>query len=148
MKWIKGEFYSTVFLKFFMASGVAAGVNFFSRILFSLLFSYPMAIFFAFWMGLTTAFVLNRRFVFKNHSSNSTRKQFGYFLIINLLALLQTMFISLAFAWYILPALEIEKAVNEIAHFLGVSFPIFTSFIGHKYISFKPSKVTPGKAYE
>lgn len=137
MKRIKQEFYSTVFLKFFVVSGFAALMNFLSRIVFNMVMSYPAAIFMAFWVGLTTAFLLNRRYVFPQSVSGDARKQFFYFLAVNLFALLQTMVVSLVLAWYLLPALGITLWSREIAHLAGIAFPLFVSFLGHKYFSFR-----------
>lgn len=139
MQWIKDEFFTKVFVKFLLAGGFAAGVNFFSRMGFSLVVSYPVAIFLAFWIALTTAFVLNRWFVFEHGIRGNAKTQFLFFLLINLLALAQTLMVSLALAWYLLPAMGMTTWVEEIAHFIGIAIPIFTSFVGHKYFSFKNS---------
>jgi putative flippase GtrA len=141
MQWFKREFFSTVFLKFFLVSGFAALMNFLSRIVFNLVMSYPAAIFMAFWVGLTTGFTLNRQFVFPESVTGNTRKQFFYFLAVNLFALLQTMLVSLFLAWYLLPAVGVTVWSREIAHFAGISFPMFVSFLGHKYFSFKTRDV-------
>jgi len=137
MKWLKQEFYSAVFLKFFVVSGFAALMNFLSRIVFNMVMSYPAAIFMAFWVGLTTAFLLNRRYVFPQSVAGDARKQFLYFLAVNLFALLQTMVVSLVLAWTLLPALGITRWSREIAHLAGIAFPLFVSFLGHKYFSFR-----------
>ena len=81
------------------------------------------------------AFVLNRKFVFR-HSTNKLKKQIGYFTAINILAVAQTLIISLAFSKYILYYFGIKSHVKEVAHAIGIVVPIFSSFIGHKHLTF------------
>jgi putative flippase GtrA len=40
-------------------------------------------------------------------------------------------------AYYALPALGVQDYTLEIAHAVGIVVPVFTSFIGHKYWSFR-----------
>ncbi len=132
----KLEFFSSAFIKFIIASGFAAIVNFFSRICLSLWLDYVTAIVIAYFIGMLTAFILNRLFVFEAASGNTSNQLF-YFTLVNLLAILQTVVVSLLLARVVLPWLAIEIWVEEIAHFVGICIPVFTSFLGHKYFSFK-----------
>jgi putative flippase GtrA len=85
---------------------------------------------------MTIAFALAKIFVFKE-SQQSLHKSAAFFILVNGVAVLQTWGISLALAYSILPALGVEHYTKEIAHAAGVIFPVFTSFIGHKYLSFQ-----------
>ncbi len=130
------EFKSKQFLSFLLAGGFAAVVNFGSRFFYNEYMSFGNAVILAYITGMITAFVLTKLFVFEK-SKHSTKKEFIYFTLVNLVAIVQTYIISVGFAEYIFPAFEFTFYPEAIAHAMGVAFPVFTSFIGHKYFSFK-----------
>lgn len=123
------------FVRFVAVSGVAAAANFGSRILFSLVAAFPVAIVLAYCVGLSVGFLLNRLFVFAR-STNSLRRQMAYFFIVNLVGLVQTLLVSLALV-HVLPALGVTVYVEAVAHAAGVAAPIVSSYFGHKYFSFR-----------
>ncbi|GEM_PF-412284 len=135
-QWLKHEFFSSAFVKFVIVGGFAATINFGSRIGLSVFLDYAMAIVVAYLIGMLTAFILNRLFVFESQDGR-TAHQFFYFTLVNLFAIFQTLVVSLVLARMVLPSLGIEFWVEEIAHFFGICVPVFTSFLGHKYLSFK-----------
>jgi putative flippase GtrA len=124
------------FAKFLMAGGVAAVANFSSRIVFSHWMAYVSAIVLAYVVGMITAFVLNRLFVF-NTATNSLGSQAWWFTLVNIAAVLQTIVISIVLADYVFPALGLKALRETIAHGFGVMIPAITSYIGHKYLSFR-----------
>jgi putative flippase GtrA len=121
---------------FLLTGGLAALVNFGSRIIYSQWLSYSAAIVVAYVTGMVTAFVLARRFVF-TETTRPVRQSAMYFILINILAVLQTWLVSIALAWYLLPAAGITRFVPELAHAAGVMVPVFTSYLGHKNLSFR-----------
>lgn len=123
------------FFRFLLVGGIAASINFFSRIALSDYVAYAVAIVFAYLLGLITAFSLNRWLVFTG-ATNRLHRQMLWFVAVNLVALAQTLAVSLAFAKYLLPYLHIEWHAPEIAHAFGIITPVFTSYIGHKRFSF------------
>lgn len=126
------------FLGFLLASGVAAVANFGSRIIFSMWLPYSASIIAAFCIGLVTAFVLNRTFVFSS-AVNAVHKQAFWFILVNMFAAVQTLFVSLFLARYLLPHIGFGWHVETVAHAAGVAVPILTSYIGHKRLTFKDS---------
>lgn len=130
------EFKSKEFLKFLLVGGVAAVANFLSRILFSFYTNLIISITFAYLTGMIIAYCLNKFFVFKE-SAQPLRNSISFFILVNLVAIAQTFFITLGFKFYILPMFDLKWHVNEIAHAIGVCFPVFTSYLGHKYLSFR-----------
>ncbi|MGA2654984.1 MAG: GtrA family protein [Gammaproteobacteria bacterium] len=130
------EFFSKQFI-IFLCTGVAAAViNFGSRILYSHWFDFSIAVVLAYITGMVTAFVLAKLFVFKQNTQNLYRSAF-FFCIVNLAAVAQTLLISMGLAYYFLPLIGVTVFVLEIAHAVGVAFPVFTSYIGHKRWSFR-----------
>lgn len=126
------------FLLFVLTGGLAAGVNFFSRIFLSSWLRYSLAIIIAYILGMTTAFLLNKLFVFRK-ADNALHSQIFWFSVVNVVALLQTLAISLLLADYIFPRLQFYWHPETVAHAIGVAFPVITSFIGHKKLSFRSS---------
>lgn len=124
------------FLKFLVAGGVAAVANFVSRIALSHWMPYIPAIVVAYLIGMVTAFVLNRLFVFQS-ASNGLHSQIRWFTLINLVAVAQTLIISILLARFVLPATALREHSETIAHAIGVAVPAVTSYIGHKYLSFR-----------
>lgn len=90
----------------------------------------------AFLAGMLTAFLLFKFFVFHAWHSSKTTKEVLYFILINILALIQTLGVSIGLADYLFPWLDYTWHASDIAHIIGVLVPIFTSFVGHKYFTF------------
>ena len=130
------QFASRQFLGFLITGGLAAAVNFGSRIVYNLWVDFSLAIMLAYLTGMITAFVLARLFVF-TQPTQSLRKSALIFVAVNGVAVMQTWAISILLAFYLLPDIGVEQFVPEIAHAVGVAVPVFTSYIGHKYLSFR-----------
>ena len=133
---IKKHFLTPQFAKFLLVGGMAAGVNFGARILLSLYFSYGWAVFIAYIFGMTTAYFLSKIWVFEVSGRSGVSEAY-YFSIVNIIAVVQVWIISVGLAQYIFPRIGVDFYSEEIAHLIGLSVPIFTSYLGHKYISFK-----------
>lgn len=127
---------SKQFLMFLCTGGFAAAVNFCCRIFFNQFMSFSSAIILAYIMGMITAFSLAKLFVFKE-SRHSSVKSAIYFSLVNLAAVIQTWAVSVLLAYYVLPSIGISSYIEEISHFVGVIVPVFTSFLGHKHLSFR-----------
>lgn len=124
------------FALFVVAGGIAAAANYGSRFIFSVWFSYPVAIVLAYGVGMTTAFVLMRRYVFDAHGRDLI-PQVVKFALVNAVAVVQTLIVSLVLARWLLPALGITWQIEAIAHAVGVAVPVFTSYVLHKRATFK-----------
>lgn len=124
------------FLLFVLTGGAAALVNVLSRIGFSLLLRFELAVLAAYAVGMITAYVLARRFVFVR-SRQSVRRSFAAFALVNLVAVLQTWLVSIGLRQLLLPVIGVTALVDLIAHGCGVIVPVFTSFLGHKHVSFR-----------
>jgi len=127
---------SRQFLMFLLTGGTAAVVNFGSRILYNIWLNFSSSVILAYITGMITAFVLAKLFVFKD-SQQSTHRSAMFFVLVNLVAVLQTWVISMVLAYHLLPWLGVTLFVREIAHAVGVAVPVFTSYIGHKRWSFQ-----------
>lgn len=124
------------FLGFLLAGGLAAAANFGSRIALGTVMPYVPSIILAYCIGMVTAFVLNRLFVF-TRSTNSVSRQAFWFVLVNLAAVLQTVLISLLLARWLFPAMGMDFHPETLAHAVGVAVPVVTSYFGHKHFSFR-----------
>jgi putative flippase GtrA len=120
---------------FLIAGGIAACVNFFSRIALNSWIPYAAAIVVAYALGMITAFVINRAFVFTD-ANNKLHHQVLWFTAINIAAVLQTLAISLLLAKVIFPRAGFYWHAETLAHAVGIVVPVVTSYWGHKRFSF------------
>jgi len=130
------HFMSRQFVIFLVTGGVAAAVNFGSRILYNQWVNFSVAVVLAYLTGMVTAFVLARYFVF-TESNQSMQRSALWFVVVNIVAVMQTWVISMLLAYYVLPRMDLTQFIPEIAHAVGVVVPVFTSYLGHKRFSFK-----------
>jgi len=130
------SFKSRQFLVFLLTGGFAAAVNFGSRILYNRAMPFSSAVICAYITGMITAFVLARLFVFKE-SRQATHRAAGWFILVNVVAVAQTWAISMLLVKWVLPAMGVTAFAREIAHGIGVVVPVFTSYLGHKHLSFR-----------
>lgn len=124
------------FPRFLVAGGIAALANMGSRWLLDLVLPYVPSIVLAYLVGMSTAFLLNRRFVF-TASGNGLWRQIAWFSAINVAALVQTVLVSLLLARWLLPAIGWTWQADTLAHVVGVVVPVFTSYVGHKRLTFR-----------
>lgn len=124
------------FLYFLTSGGFAAGLNIFSRILFSNFFSYEVAIILAFLVGLTSGFVLMRYFVFDGKRDAVSGQAFRY-IFVNILAVAQTFIVSIFLKDLIIKFYPAYVLAELIAHTIGVLVPVITSFFAHKWYTFR-----------
>jgi putative flippase GtrA len=124
------------FMRFFMAGGIAACANFGSRFVFNIFFPYVVAVFFAYLFGMLIAFLLMRGHVF-NASQGPLASQVINFVGVNLVAVFQTLAISLLLARWVLPSVGIENHAKALGHLVGVLVPVVTSYFGHKFLTFR-----------
>lgn len=123
------------FLRFLLVSGFAAIVNFGTRILFSLALPLTLAVVLAFLVGMSTAFALNRKFVFASVPTPAG-VQAMWFVLVNLAALVQTLIVTLVLAHWLLPLMGIVTLRESLAHAAGIIAPAVTSYLLHKKLTF------------
>ena len=126
------------FLLFVLTGAAAALVNVLSRIGFSLVLRFELAVLAAYAIGMVTAYILARRYVFTD-SGQSVKRSFAAFALVNLVAVLQTWLVSIGLRHLLLPIIGAVALVDLVAHSFGVIVPVFTSYLGHKHVSFRAS---------
>lgn len=129
------------FIQFLMAGGFSALLNFISRIVFSEIVSFRVAVLLAYLIGMTTAFLLAKYFVFEK-SGRSFMSEFKGFAIVNVFSVIQVWLISVGLVEYLFPAFDFTFHPEEIAHFIGLGALAITSYFGHKHFTFRKSPST------
>jgi len=118
-----------------LAGGTAALVNILSRVALNWLMPYEVAIIVAYLCGMTTAYLLNRYFVFAA-SGRGVASEYTRFALVNLAAVAQVWIVSVGLARLAFPAIGFTWHAETVAHVIGVAIPVFTSYLGHKHFSF------------
>lgn len=129
------------FIRFLLAGGLAALLNFGSRFFYNIFVDFSTAVVLAFITGLTAGYLLNKFFVFTS-SGNTVAQEMGWFVSINMLALAQTWGLSIYLAQLLPEYIPVAgprgmELSDAIAHGAGVLLPVFTSYVGHKYLTFR-----------
>ncbi len=124
------------FVRFLAAGSFAAAINFGSRFLYSFFWSFEIAVVLAFATGLTTGYLLSRFFVF-DRSRHSALREMLLFFTVNMVALAQTWLVSIYLADFLIGASLRADIAYALAHFIGICFPLVTSYFGHKYLTFR-----------
>jgi putative flippase GtrA len=126
---------SAEFFRFVLAGGTAAVANILSRWLLSTIVRFEVAVVTAYLIGMVTAFILTRQFVF-DRSDRRVRSEGVRFVLVNLAALVQVWIVSVGLAKWIFPMIGLVWHTELIAHIVGVLSPVAASYFGHKYFTF------------
>ncbi len=126
----------TEFLQFLFVGGIAAAINFISRIGFNEFFSYRISIILAYIIGMIVAFTLFKHYVFEKSHRHYLEEVKG-FVIVNIFGIAQVWLISIGLAEYLFPYIFFTFHPKEVAHFIALGIPAISSYFGHKYFSFK-----------
>jgi len=124
------------FFIFLVTGGLSAIVNILSRVFLSIFFNFKIAILISHSIGMIIAFLLAKRYVFID-INKSNKKSFPAFALINLISVLQTFFVSMLIRNWLMLFFDDISFIELISHFCGLSTLTFTSFYGHKYITFR-----------
>lgn len=124
------------FFLFLLAGAAGAGVNFISRIYLNIFFSFENSVLISCLFGMGTAFFISKNFVFSK-SSNTLFKSAAIYCGINAISILQTWAVSMMTFRLIYNVPHLKLYCYEISHLLGLAVPVFTSYYGNKYLTFK-----------
>ncbi len=128
----------TQFVRFVLTGGLAALVNIGSRFLVSMVMPFAWAVAIAYLIGMITAYVLARLFVFE--TSGQTASEFTRFSLVNLLSLAQVWLVSVGLEAWLFPTIGFHWNAELLAHVIGVLSPVATSYFLHRAFTFRVSK--------
>ena len=129
------HFLSRQFAGFLLVGATAALLHWLARILLSLVMSYPWAVFWAYGVGMASAFVLNSYYVFPA-SDKPVEKQARDFFIINLAFFPVVWLVSIQLNKGLM-RIGVETYSEEMAHALAISLPVLGTFLLYKFIAFR-----------
>lgn len=124
------------FFRFLVAGGIAAVINFIVGYALAGKLPWHGDIVIGYLAGMITAFFMFERLVFGEHAE-SRRQSAIAFVGVNLLGLLQTWIIYVLLVNWAFPVFTITFYPGEIARACAIITPTITSFIGHKYFTFR-----------
>lgn len=121
---------------FLAAGGVSAIFNLLVRWALTPITGFAISVVIAYAVGIAIAYVLSSRFVFLNATASRRRSLAGFGLV-NVLSGTQTLILSMLLRSLLL-GLSVHLASAEmVGHSLALASTAFSSFLGHKYISFR-----------
>jgi putative flippase GtrA len=127
------------FVKFVIAAGMSVPVNLASRVFFSMFVAFELAIILSQICGMAVAYLLIKRFVFKN-SGRKIQSELFRFTLVNLISLAQVWLVAVGLLKFVLPKFDMISHPELVSHFIGLMSSAPTAFIGHKTLSFGPGK--------
>lgn len=136
MKRLFGLFASRQFLKFLLAGGTAALLQWLSRFAFSHVVDFAWAVALAYLVGLATAFVLNKLFVF-GASGRPVTTEMTYFALVNAVSFPIVWGVSILFGVFLLPQFLSRPLAEALGNAIGIVSPVGLSFLLHKFVTFR-----------
>lgn len=136
MKRLFGLFITREFLRFLMAGGTAAALNWASRFAFSQVMSFGWAVALAYMVGFFTAFTLNRMFVFDRSDRTIAREMINFGLV-NAVSFPIMWVVSMLFGLLLLPHYMSRPLAEAVGNAIGIMSPVGISFALHKFFTFK-----------
>lgn len=127
------------FILFVLAAGLSVPVNLLSRIGFSLVVPFGVAIVLSQFCGIIVAYILTKAFVFES-SRRGVHHEFSRFVLVNLVSLAQTWVVAVGLVDFIFPIIKMNFLPELTGHFVGLATTAITSFILHKRFSFAPGR--------
>ena len=128
------QFLSRQFLAFLIVGATAAFLHWLVRIMLSQYLPYTWAVCWAYLVGMTVAFVLNRIYVFPV-SDKAIASQARDFIIINIAFFPVVWAAALAFNGLLL-RIGLKHYSEEIAHAAAISLPVLATFLLYKFYAF------------
>jgi putative flippase GtrA len=128
------HFLSAQFLRFLFVGATAALMNWLARYWLSNWLTFPVAVAFAYIIGIAVAFELNRRFVFPA-SNRPLVRQARDFILVNA-AFFPVVWLAALLFKNLLQHFGVSVFVEGIAHGLAIALPMLMTFLIYKFIAF------------
>ncbi|MEL7940538.1 MULTISPECIES: GtrA family protein [Pseudomonas] len=136
------HFFSMQFLTFIGVGVTAALANWCSRYALSKELNYSLAVLLAYLVGISVAFLLNRRFVFPG-SPRPIAAQAREFLLVNI-AFMPVVWVAALGFRYLFRQAGLENIADGLAHAISLAVPAFATFLIYKFFTFGGAKQEGG----
>jgi putative flippase GtrA len=137
---VSSIYFSSQFLLFLLCGGTALVINFLSRIALSFFIPYVAAILVAYGIGMLTAFLLSKRFVFPR-SGNSMRREVMLFVVVNLAWLPIIWLASIWLGEHVFAHILRPAYAEALGHGVAITLPTLINFAFHKFLTFRERPV-------
>jgi putative flippase GtrA len=124
------------FVAFVATGSLAAITNLVARYLLDFVMPFELAVVLAYIAGMLVAFVLFQRMIFGNPGT-PLRRRIVRFCQVNMLGLALAWTVSTLMARIVLPAMNWTFHPFEVAHFVGVAAPTFSSYFLHRFYTYR-----------
>jgi putative flippase GtrA len=124
------------FIAFVATGSVAAIANLVSRYFLNFVMPFELAVVLAYVVGMVVAFVLFQRMIFGNPGT-PLRRRVIRFVQVNLVGMALAWVVSTVMARLVLPMVGWSFHPFEVAHFVGVAAPTFSSYFLHRGYTFR-----------
>ena len=125
----------TRFLRFLVAAGLSVPVNLGTRILFSRVMPYEIALVLSHLCGMLTAYALTRLFVFER-SGRSAASELTRFARVNGVSVVQTWIVAVGLVRLVFPRIGFDQQPELVAHVIGLAASSVTSYVGQRRYTF------------
>ncbi len=125
-------------VRFLIAGGSAAAINWLSRIALSLVMPYLPAMLVAYGIGMAAGFWLYRTFVFRGASTGRLSRQAAFFVAVNAVGAGVVLGVSAALVAVLaalLPVLPLP-VVEALGHGAGIAVGAVSNYFGHQVLTF------------
>jgi putative flippase GtrA len=123
-------------VRFLIAGGFAALVNWLVRFPLSIVLPFPAAVAVATAIGMTVGFVSYRHFVFPG-SARVLGEQLRDFILVNLVSMAIVTAVAVLLADVVFPLAGVSWHTEAIAHAIGIAAGAVSNFYGHRLVSFR-----------
>lgn len=125
-------------VRFLLLGGLAAAINWVARFPLSLFLPFSAAVLVAYFIGMTSGFLLYRSYVFPG-SDRPILQQTTMFLGVNLVGAGVVMVAANALLWGFSHTLWPEAVREALAHGLAIGIGSVGNYFGHKLLTFRIS---------
>jgi energy-coupling factor transport system substrate-specific component len=132
-------------VRFLIAGGSAAAINWLARILLSFVLPFGAALLVAYVIGMAAGFWLYRRFVFRGAGAGSVRGQLAVFVAVNAVGAGVVLAVSaglVAGLGAMAPGVPLALA-EALGHGVGIAVGAVANYLGHRLLTFSPRSREP-----
>jgi 4-hydroxybenzoate polyprenyltransferase/putative flippase GtrA len=131
------------FVRFVLTGGTSAVFNWSTARLVSPYVGLGAAVAIGYLIGVTTAYLLARRFVF-TQSGRTARIEFIRFCLVNVVSFGIVWVVTIVLARRVFPAIGFSWRPEAIAHAIGIMSPTIPSYLMHRHFTFAPAARAAG----
>lgn len=129
-------YFSGQFALFLFSSGAALLLHWVSRMALSLVLPFSTAVIVAYGIGMLSAYLLQKRYVF-TQSGNSRTREITLFVAVNLAWLPVVWLLSMWLGEYVLPHFLDRTLAHGLGHGIAITTPVLVNFAFHKFLTFR-----------